>query len=262
MELDGRPVSPEDLTALALYNYGHFTSMRVEDGRIRGLALHLERLVRDCRVVFDFDLNADRVRQLVRRVVQHTPSQRIMRVTVFAPDLELGHPGADVEPRILVTTRPAPSRALPPLRLRTVRYDRDVPGVKHVGLFGTVFYRRAAQRASFDDVLFVGADNRVVEGATWNIGFLNGNRVVWPEADWLPGVTMRLVQDSLAGLDLESVTVPVHLAEVATMRTAFITNAGVGVRAVSSINEIAFADDDPTVRALQDAYLAIPGEPA
>src|SRR6266540_2864338 len=46
MELDGRPVDPAELATLALYNYGHFTSMRVDAGRVRGLTLHLDRLVR------------------------------------------------------------------------------------------------------------------------------------------------------------------------------------------------------------------------
>jgi branched-subunit amino acid aminotransferase/4-amino-4-deoxychorismate lyase len=261
MELDGLPVDAADVATLALYNYGHFTSMRVEDGRVRGLALHLDRLVRDCKVVYDTNLDTDRVRELVRRVVQNAPSPVVVRVTVFAPDLELGHPGADAEPRILVTTRPAPTQTPSPVRLRAVRYDRDLPGVKHVGLFGTVYHRRTAQRAGFDDVLFVCAYSRIAEGATWNIGFLVGNRVVWPEAEWLPGVTMRLVQDTLPRLGLESVIAPVNLAELATMQAAFITNAGVGVRAVRSINDVAFAEDDPTVQTLQDTYLAIPGEP-
>jgi len=53
-----------------------------------------------------------------------------------------------------------------------VRYDRDLSAVKHVGLFGTVYHRRQAQRAGFDDVLFLAADSRITEGATWNSAFL------------------------------------------------------------------------------------------
>ena len=33
------------IESLALTNYGHFTTMRVEDGRVRGLGMHLDRLV-------------------------------------------------------------------------------------------------------------------------------------------------------------------------------------------------------------------------
>ena len=45
--LDGTPATADDLSALALYNYGHFTALRVEHGRVRGLALHLRRLADD-----------------------------------------------------------------------------------------------------------------------------------------------------------------------------------------------------------------------
>ncbi|MEK8144253.1 aminotransferase class IV [Streptomyces sp. M10(2022)] len=66
-ELNGEPVEPSQLQTLALTNYGHFTSMRVDEGRVRGLSLHLERLRRDCRSLFGVDLDLQRVRELARR---------------------------------------------------------------------------------------------------------------------------------------------------------------------------------------------------
>ena len=42
--IDGVPATREDLTHVALVNYGAYTSFRVEDGGVRGLDLHLERL--------------------------------------------------------------------------------------------------------------------------------------------------------------------------------------------------------------------------
>ena len=259
MELNGHPASLANLATLGLYNYGHFTSMRVEDGRVRGLALHLDRLVRDCRAVFDTELDVGRVRQLVRQALDQAPSPVVVRVTVFAPGLELGHPGAIAEPQVLITTRPAPTGKLLPLRLQAVRYERDLPAIKHVGLFSTVYLRRQAQRAGFDDVLFSGPDSHITEGATWNVGFLDGLRVVWPEANWLPGVTMRLVQEALPALGLESITAPISLDELESFGAAFITNAGVGVRAVRSIDQVTFTNLD-SVQDIQSAYLARPGE--
>ena len=50
--MNGVPADLDQIKALALINYGHFTSMRVDDQRVRGLSLHLERLMRDCRRVF------------------------------------------------------------------------------------------------------------------------------------------------------------------------------------------------------------------
>lgn len=200
----------DQITALALINYGHFTSMRVEDQRVRGLSLHLERLMRDCRRVFDADLDPDRVRYLLRHAVADAPRSVVARVTVFDPDLPLGHPGADAEPQLLVTTRPAALTPLAALRLQSAQYCRELPDVKHVGLFGSLRHRRIAQRNGFDDVLFTNADTSISEAATSNIGFFDGDQIVWPQADCLPGVTMRLINQARDG---QVSTAPVTLGQ-------------------------------------------------
>ena len=255
IELDGRPVTADDLAGLALYNYGHFTSMLVNDGRVRGLSLHLTRLVNDCRTLFDTDLGPGTVRKLVRRVCADVP--QVVRVTVYAPDLDLGRPGLDTEPRILITARPAAVAALPPLRLRSATYRRDLPPVKHVGLFETVRQRRLAQREGFDDVLFVDGESRILEGATWNVGFHDGDRLVWPHADQLPGVTMELIK-SLDGI--ESITAELALPAAAELPVAFATNAAIGVRPISSIDETRYDAQATILHELSDRYLALPGE--
>ncbi|WP_270890119.1 hypothetical protein [Streptomyces sp. DHE17-7] len=89
IELDGRPAGEDALAALALTNYGHFTTLLVEDGRVRGLGLHLERLIRDCRLLFDTTLDPDRVRALARRAVPLRP--RIVASRVRTHALGPGH---------------------------------------------------------------------------------------------------------------------------------------------------------------------------
>jgi branched-subunit amino acid aminotransferase/4-amino-4-deoxychorismate lyase len=181
----------------------------------------------------------------------------VVRVTVFAPELEPGGPAQAVRPSILVTTRPQADRGLPPLRLRSARYQRDIPHVKHVGLCGTRYHRRAAQLAGADDVLFVDDRGGICEGATWNIGFADGDRLVWPDARCLPGVTMGL----LKSLDAPaSTTAGVNLASAAAMGAAFVTNAVVGVRPVQLIDDVRYDPGAEVLRQLREAYLAIPGE--
>lgn len=257
MELNGHPADPEALRALALTNYGHFTSMRVDDGRVRGLGLHLERLERDCRIVFDAALDTGAVRGFVRRAVDAEGGSCVVRVSVFDPKLEMGHPSSAAGPQVLVTTRPAGPVPLPPLRVKAVRHVRDLPAVKHLGLFGTLHARRTAQLAGFDDALLVGPHELVSEGVTWNVGFVNAEgAVVFPEGEVLPGVTMALLQRHHA-----HTTAPVALGEVPGMRAAFATNTSIGVRAIAAVDDTELPTDHPVLSALQHTYLSLPGEP-
>lgn len=256
-EPNGGVADVDQVKVLALTNYGHFTSMRVEGGYVRGLSLHLERLVRDCRRVFDADLDPERVRYFVRHAVTGISRPILVRVTVFDPALELGRPGADAMPRVLVTTRPAPQKALPGLRLRSASYQRDMPEVKHVGLFGALHVRRIAQRSGFDDALFTDGNAVISEIATSNIGFVRGDRVIWPQAEYLPGVTMRLINQAR---DEEVSTARIRLADLSEVDAVFATNAAVGVRPVAAIDDARWPGDHPVLCALRKQYAEIPPE--
>ncbi|WP_374050367.1 aminotransferase class IV [Streptomyces roseicoloratus] len=263
------------MTALALTNYGHFTTLRVEDGAVRGLALHLDRLVRDCSAVFGAELDPERVRAYVREAVDGReamdgretadgrPGALTVRVTVFDPALDITRPAEGAaDPHVLVTTRPAGSLFPAPLRVTARPYRRDAAGVKHVALFGQLALRRAARSAGFDDVLFTEAGGTeagglVAEGCTWNVGFVDGDgQVVWPRAEVLSGVTMRLLRAARPA----ALVRPVATAELPAMRAVFATNAAIGVRAVRAIDGLRFPDDDPVLAELREAYLAIPPE--
>ncbi|KPC58559.1 aminotransferase class IV family protein [Streptomyces chattanoogensis] len=254
--LNGAPVDIAALKALALTNFGHFTSLRVDAGRVKGLPWHLDRLVRDCRTVFDAELDRDRIRSYIRRAVGEQTGSLIVRVTVFDPQLGVAQPGGDARPQILVTCRPVPA-SCPPLRVGTVAYQRDMPEVKHVGLFGQLAVRRAAQRAGFDDALFTEPGTGVLsEGGTWNVGFVDyRDRVVWPEARVLPGVTMRLLQQVHT-----SKTQVLTLGDLPDMRAAFATNTAIGVRPLSAIDDIRLDADHPVLAELRQQYGDIPGE--
>lgn len=257
-ELNGVPVGVAEMQALALTNYGHFTTMRVEGGGVRGLSLHLDRLVRDCRAVFDADLDPGRVRDLVRHAIVDHTGPVVVRVTVFDPDLSVAGPAAEAVPAVLVTTRTAADGEQPPLRLRSAVYRRDTPEVKHVGLYGALRLRRAAQRDGDDDVVFTSPDGAVSEIATSNLGLVRDGQVVWPSEPHLPGVTMRLLDQAWGPSAVRYE--PVTLAELATADAVFATNATTGVRAVAGIDGTDLPPDHPALRELRERYREIPFE--
>ena len=252
-ELDGRPVGVTELQTLALTNYGHFTSFRIEDGRVRGLSMHLQRLDRDCQALFGVPLDAEYLRSLIRHGVPQQGTATV-RVTVFDPAIDLGHPATADDPHVLVTQRRPAALPLPPLSVQASRFLRDMPEVKSVGLFGPLVQRRTAQLNGFDDALFVDEAGMISEGGTWNIGFFDGKQVVWPDAPCLPGVTMRLLQDFSHRI------APVHLEDASSMELAFATNAAIGGRVIAKIDDVMFSENSPILEVLRRAYLNIDGE--
>jgi branched-subunit amino acid aminotransferase/4-amino-4-deoxychorismate lyase len=172
-------------------------------------------------------------------------------------DLELGHPGANAEPQLLVTLRPAALTPFSPPRFQSVVYRRELPAVKHVGLFGSLWRRRIAQRNGFDDVLFTDADSTISEAATSNIGLLAGEEIVWPQAACLAGVTMRLINQIR---DVRTTTRLVTLGQLAGADAVFATNAGVGIRPIGAVDGFRCLGPHPELHALGTNYVGIPPE--
>ncbi|MFG2503190.1 aminotransferase class IV family protein [Streptomyces sp. NPDC048441] len=260
--LNGRTATVEDFQALGLTGYGHFTSMRVDNRRIRGLTLHLDRLVRDCRQVFGAELDPKLILSQLKEAIDGidgidgTTGSFVVRVTVFDPDFDMGRPDRATNPQILITHRPAAALPLPPLRVKSFPYTRDVAEVKHLGLFGALHHRRAALLDGYDDALFVGANGRISEGSTWNVGFVDGNgTVLWPEGDVLPGVSMALLQQQS-----ECMVTSVHLDQLDAMQAAFATNTTIGIRPISVIDTLTFPSEHPVLNTLRQTFLSLPGD--
>ena len=259
MEINGDAANVDDLTTLTLYNYGNFTSMEVDGLRVKGLSLHLDRLSKDSTVIHGTGVSRDRVRELIKRSTG--PNERhIVRVSILSRVFDLGHPSKPLVPDILISSRPAPAAALAPVTLRTHHFERHLPLVKHVGLLGSLYLRRAVQLDGYDDVLFTDRSGAISEGATWNIGLVKGGTVVWPSAPCLPGVTMRLLTMSIANSKLQQCVDTISSKELSSFDAAFLTNAAVGVRPISTVDELRFNIDSSVVQSIAAMYHAIEGE--
>ncbi|WP_369144124.1 aminotransferase class IV [Streptomyces sp. R44] len=238
IEIDGTPAADPELLAALMSGYGHFTAMQVRDGRVRGLALHLDRLDRSTRELFDRKLDGERVRGLVTGALANA-GRRDASVRVYV------YPGV----RTAVTVAdPAPDGPGAPQRLTTVDYWRPAPHIKHLGGFGQRFHGEAARRAGFDEALLTSPYGEVAEGAVTNIAFWDGTSVVWPSAPCLAGITMALLEPRLP-----SVRRPVTLADLPGFRAAFVTNSRT-IAPVTAIDETAFAVDEELMGRVYSAY--------
>lgn len=248
VEIDGRPATENSLRPAALVNYGHFTSMQVRRGCVRGLDLHLGRLVSATEELFGVDVDRELIRARIRHALRDTADASV-RVNVFRP--------ADEEPvTVMVVIRAPAEPAGTPQRLMSVPYQRAAAHIKHVGTFGLIYYGRLAARHGFDDALLTTVDGIISEAAISNIGFYDGTSVVWPDAPCLLGITMQLLQARLPGMGIPTRQALVRLADLTSYQAAFVTNS-IGIAPVSRINDVRFDVDVDLVQTLIGTYDAV-----
>ncbi|WP_410600858.1 aminotransferase class IV family protein [Amycolatopsis sp. lyj-90] len=251
LELNGAPARSEDLAGA--FGYGHFTAMQVRDGKVRGLDAHLHRLATSTRRMFAAELDTDAVRRYVRQAVQGEDALSV-RVLIFSRAMDWSDPGAPAAPDVLVRTGPPKEHELTPLRLRSVRYERVLPEVKHVGTFGLVHHTREAMMAGYDDALFVDQRGRVSEASIWNVGFLDGGTVVWPQAPVLDGITQQLVRRGLTLTGIPQEVREVRPADLPGFDAMFLTNSESVGWPVASVDDVVLPFAPETGRILTEAY--------
>lgn len=254
--IDGHPATAEDLAHQALVNYGAYTSFAVTGGGVRGLDRHLARL-RDAAIeLFGEAVADDQVRAWMRQALGDR-RDAWMRVSLFAPQIGVRTPDWTGRPRMMVGVfDPAAPLSDTPVRLQPQAYGREAPHLKHAATFGLIRARRAARAAGFDDALFVDASGRISEASVSNIGFLCGDRIIWPQAPMLGGVSQALISD---GLDTE--TRPVTMADLSGFDGAFLTNSATPACAVAGIGDHVFAASPGRIAAIAAAWRAAPLQP-
>ena len=260
LSVDGAPATSDDLTHIALVNYGAYTSFRVEEGGVRGLDLHLARLEAEAVELFGEAVGEARLRDLMHGAVAGRDACWL-RVSLFSPDISPRTPDWRGAPRVMIAVSPPPPPFSDGPRLQLQPYAREAAHLKHVATFGLIRARRTARLAGFDDALFVDGEGRISEGSLWNIGFVRGETVIWPQAPMLAGVAQALVQRGLPGVVLEGRTEPVHITDLARFDTAFLCNSATPACAIAAVGERAFTTPPGLIDRLQAAWTSNPIQP-
>ena len=246
-EIDGAPTTREELERITSA-YGHFTAMQVRKGATRGLDLHLRRLAETNRERFGVELDRDRILVLIRSALDSTEDASL-RVYVY---------DSPREPKVVVTVKP-PGELPSPQRLRSVRYQRPDAHVKHV-VTEQGRYREEVQRDGYDDALLTSDGGVVSETSMANIGFFEGDTVVWPDAPLLHGVTMQLLEQRLSDYGVTVRRKGVRVGDIATLDGAFLTSAR-GIASVSAVDDVELTIATDRMRRLEEAYAAVPWDP-
>lgn len=261
VHIDGAPATVEGLTEALVSNYAAFTTLQHEPGGVRGLDLHLGRLAASALELFGQSVPEAVMRERLGAALAGRDERLSVRVQVFLPTITPRRPDAKGRPSVLVRV----SKPLPPLhgplRLQSQSYERETPHLKHAATFGLIRAARAARAANFDDALFITPDGLISEGSIWNIGFIQGQSVIWPRAPMLAGTGQALIQRGLEAVAMSSETRPIRLDEVAGFDGAFICNSATPAALVSAIDQTRLNTDPGMIERLEVAWMANPVQP-
>lgn len=251
--IDGLSPTDDDLRYMALVNYGAVTSFRVEEGGVRGLDLHLARLHASSLELFGEAVEEARLRDLMRTALGDT-REAWLRVSLFSPFIWARLPSDRVQPKVMTVVAPPPPPLATSVRAEARAYVRDAAHLKHTATFPLIRARRLAHDAGFDDAVFVDADGLISEGVSWNIGFLSGNTVTWPQAPMLEGVAQALISRGLAGVDLTERHAPVRLADLAAFDGAFLCNSATPACPITAIGDHVFMGSPDRIAQIAAAW--------
>jgi branched-subunit amino acid aminotransferase/4-amino-4-deoxychorismate lyase len=184
-----------------------------------------------------------------------------MRVNVFSRKLHRDRMAEPAEPDVVVAIAAPRLIEATPVRLKSFRYVRVLPHVKHVGTFGLFHHRRLAQLDGFDDALFVDGSGAISEASIWNIGFFDGRGIIWPDAPALRGISMQLLQKGLRERGVPSDSHRIAQADIGAFRSAFLTNCSRAVRPVAEIDGVRFTIDAELNTMLEACYASNAPQP-
>lgn len=260
-QLDGRPATVHDLVPLAFAGFAHFTAMQVRGGQVKGLDLHLARLRSASLAFFGEALPDEQVRFYLRSAIQGGPVDQSLTATMYSRNGEFTPLGSQDDPAVLVRTGLASNGPAGPLRLATVEHERPLPTFKHVGEATKTYFLRQAVQQGYDDAAFIDKSGRLSEATIWNLAFWDGQTVVWPEAEVLPGVTMGIVRRQLERRGIPQRREAVTLERLKDLAGAAVMNSWTPGVAVSGIGSTHLSESEAFMTLLHQAYQAEPAVP-
>jgi len=258
--IDGQEdrLDPED-RGLA-YGDGLFETMAARGGQVRWLDLHLERLAEGCRRLSIPVPDPDELRARILERARAAGHATIKLILTRGTGPRGYAPPPDPEPMVILFAYPtavaAPGNTA--LRVVTLRMllgeNPKLAGIKHLCRLEQVLARLELASSNADEGLLRCADGRVVGGTSANVFAVIGSQLRTPRITGagICGVMRRVVLERCADHGLRAEEVDLTVAELTAADEVFMTNALIGIRPVSSLDERRFGE--PLVaRGLQEA---------
>ena len=244
MLINGRVVTTIEATDRGLhYGDGLFETMRCENGRVRWLAHHLQRLASSCQrlriqmpdpAVLQGELNAlaaDHKRALLKLVITRGPMVR------------RGYrPAGTEQPTRIVSIHEWPGDDGAPLRLGISSIHlADNPllaGIKHLSRLENVLAQQEATERGLDEVVMCSTSGEVVCGSMSNLIVVTEEGMVTPALNnaGVSGVMRTLSLAAAAATGISLAIAPVSSTQLRKALAIYCSNIRWGLRRVDQFD--------------------------
>jgi 4-amino-4-deoxychorismate lyase len=244
---------------------GVFETLVCRQGKVRFLALHMERLVQSCERL---KINFGEVEPLRRelRAVAIAAGDALIKVIVTRGDAAgrgYAWSGTEVATRV-VFQYPLPAENAGSVRdgihvrVAQMRYGENerLAGMKHLNRLEQVLARSEVPAAEAAELLVFSSSGFLVSGTMSNVFLVQNGRLRTPRLDrcGVTGVMRRVVLREAAALGIPAEEAALTAADIEGSAEMFVTNARIGIWPVRSLDARTFKVGDVT-RRLQ-AHLA------
>lgn len=222
-----------------LYGDSVFETLRTYDGRPFALSEHLARLEESARLVFiELPVSLSTLEREIREVIRAAGNaESYVRVMITRGSGELGlDPALAGHPTrvVIVTELHPPEDAAYEIGISAVTFSlrrtadsTSASGAKIGNYLTSVLAMREARAHGASEALVVDVHQAIVEGATSNVFFVKGGRLVTPplEAGILPGITRAAVLRAATHLGIPVDFRAPLVGELASFEEVFISSS-------------------------------------
>lgn len=255
--IDGRLLTNPEAPAVAVTDHGYtvgdgvFEALKVVDGRVRALDLHLDRLTDGARRLGLPEPDREAVRAGIAAVLDdwEAPLARV-RVTLTGGPSPLGYTRGGAPSLSVVATPLAPPA--PAAAVVTVPWPRNersaVAGVKTTSYAEQVVAMTHARELGADEAVFANLAGHLCEGASTNVFYVVDGELRTPSlaSGCLPGVTRALLISWTGAREIDE---PIEV--VRTAQEAFLTSTTRDVQQIRRWDDVDLPPGTVTAAAAQ-----------
>lgn len=265
--LDGHYVQEEEACVPfsnrgLLFGDGVFTTIKVSNGFVECLDLHLKRLKDNCKQInLAFpEIKQSRIRELI---VQNNALESAWRLKIAitrgeSAKLDLSDPTCG---KLLMFLKPyrLPDKDVCLLTIFPEPICRPCARIKSLAYLDRLFVMDFALKKGFDDALVISPEGYLLEGAYSNLFWFYEGECFTPDHSLplIPGITLSILKQIAIEASMPFQEVRCKAKEIPSGAHVFLCNSLTGFRPAISIEDREFPRDYSLESMLSTAYIEL-----